>query len=353
MKNSPSVLICVLNWGYGHAARCTIIAQQLLAHCHKLYVASDGDALTFLKNHLENCTFIQLPEYKIKYSKTGRWLILKMIFTFLMMLPKFIQEWINIQKAIKKYGPDILISDTRPFCQTFKIPSVYITNQIEIRPFTLGAIHRLQMRLFDKIWIPSVEGDPIGGFTTQVFEFLKKKTTYIGYLPNYKDFTSEKNEIKYYIAAILSGPEPARTQMEQIVRQEFKSIDKKTALVRGIAGGSQICNVEGNMDVFDFLPLDGVAEIVSQSEIYLGRSGFSGISMLIGLNIKAIVIPTQGQPEQEANAESMRRNGIAVAYNQDIFDLKRALEGLRNVKTLQNVPNKRLNLSELLNTISH
>ncbi|MFN3952011.1 MAG: glycosyltransferase family protein [Thermaurantimonas sp.] len=348
METPPSVLICVLNWGYGHAARCTIIAKQLLQQGHRVYVASDGEALTFLKNHLENCIFIPLPEYRIKYSKSGKWLILKMIFTFFWMLPIFVREWIAIRKSVKKYTPDILISDTRPFCHTFKIPSIYITNQIEIRPFTLGVIHRLQMRLFDRIWIPSIEDDPIGGFTTRAFGHMKAKTTYIGYIPNYSDFTTEKKEKKYEIAAILSGPEPARTQMENLIRQELKKISQPTVLVRGIAGGSETPRVEGHVIIFDFLPLEGVADIVSQSKIYLGRSGFSGISMLVGLPVKAIVIPTQGQPEQEANAASMAQNGIAVAYRQEDFNLTHALEKIQSIKSLQHIKNHRCNFAELI-----
>ena len=352
--NTPlSALICVLNWGYGHAARCTIIAKQLLQEGHPVYIASDGEALIFLKNHLEDCTFISLPEYRIKYSKSGKWLVLKMIFTFLRMLPVFVTEWIAIQKSVKKYAPDILISDTRPFCHTFKIPSIYITNQIEIRPFTLGAIHRLQMRLFDRIWIPAIREDLIGGYTTKVFKNLKKKTDYIGYLPNFSDFTREKKEKKYFIAAILSGPEPARTQMEDLVRRELKKISKPSVLVRGIADGSQTPVVEGQIKIFDFLPLEGVADIVAQSRIYLGRSGFSGISMLVGLPIKAIVIPTEGQPEQKANAESMAQNRIAVVCNLKNFDLTTALEKIQNIESLQHIRNNRFNFSELINTYGH
>ena len=301
-----------------------------------------------MKKHLSNCIFIPLPQYKIKYSKSGKWLILKMIFTFFWMLPVFVKEWIAIQKSVKKYTPDILISDTRPFCHTFKILSIYITNQIEIRPFTLGFIHRLQMRFFDRIWIPSAEDDPIGGNTTKVFGHLKEKTSYIGYIPNFTDFTTEKEEKKYEIAAILSGPEPARTHMEKIVRKEMKKISQSSVLVRGIAGGNQTPREEGHLKIFDFLPLEVIADIVSQSKIYLGRSGFSGISMLVGLSIKAIVIPTQGQPEQEANAASMAQNGIAVACRQEDFNLTQALEKIQSIKSLQHIKNHRCNFVELL-----
>lgn len=351
MEYSPSILICVLNWGYGHSARCTIIAKHLLSQGHKIYLASDGDALIYLKEHLHDCTFISLPKYNIKYTKSGKWLILKMIGTFFWMIPKFCKEWLIIQKSVQKYRPDVLLSDTRPFCHTFKIPSIYLTNQMEIRPFTLGSIHRLQMRLFDRIWIPAIKQDLIGGYTTKVFKNLKKKTDYIGYLPNFSDFTSEKKEKKYFIAAILSGPEPARTQLENIVIQAFQQLDKPTVIVRGLAGASHTPNYHGNMVTFDFMPLDGVAEILSESEIYLGRSGFSGISMLIGLDIKAIVIPTKGQPEQEANAESMSRNRIAIAYDQGDFDLRRALEDIKGIQSMKNIKNLRLNFSEFLKDV--
>ncbi|GCD77260.1 glycosyl transferase [Thermaurantimonas aggregans] len=348
---NPSVLICVLNWGYGHAARCTIIARQLLSSGHKIYLASDGDALKFLQKHLPECTFIPLPEYKIRYSKSGKWLILKMIFTFLKMIPTFVKEWMVIQRAVERYKPDVLISDTRPYCHSSKVPTIYITNQVEIRPFTLGFIHRLQIKRFDQVWIPAIEGDPIGGFTTKVFGNLKKKTHYIGYIPNYQDFTIEKKVKKYYIAAILSGPEPARTKMESLVIQAFKKIDKPTVLVRGVAGGSSMPYYESHTLIFDFLPLEGVAEMLSESEIYVGRSGFSGISMMVGLDIKAIVVPTNGQPEQEANAHHMALNRLAIAQEEENFNLAKALQELKNIHALNFIKNKRLEISELLKTL--
>lgn len=348
---NPSVLMCVLNWGYGHAARCTIIARHLIDSGHKIYLASDGDALKFLQKHLPECTFIPLPEYNIRYSKSGKWLVLKMIFTFFKMIPTFVKEWFTIQRAIKRHKPDILISDTRPFCHSSNIPSIYITNQIEIRPFTLGFIHRLQIKMFDQVWIPAIEGDPIGGFTTKVFGNLKKKTHYIGYIPNYKDFTIEKKVKKYHIAAILSGPEPARTNMERLVMQEFKKIDKPTVLVRGVVGGSSIPYTESHTVVFDFLPMERVAEVLSESEIYVGRSGFSGISMMVGLDIKAVVVPTQGQPEQEANAQHMALNQLAVAKEEKNFNLAQALQEITNIQSLKSIKNSRANFSELLKTL--
>lgn len=343
--------MCVLNWGYGHAARCTIIAQHLLNSGHTIYLASDGDALRFLQKHLPGCTFIALPEYNIRYSKSGKWLILKMIFTFFRMIPTFVREWFTIQKAIRQYKPDILISDTRPFCHSSKVPAIYITNQIEIRPFTLGVVHRLQIRMFDQVWIPAVEGDPIGGFTTRVFGSLKSKTHYIGYIPNYQDFTNVKKDKKYFIAAILSGPEPARTNMEKLVLQEFKKIDKPTVLVRGVAEGNSTPYYDLHTEIYDFLPMKDVAEILSESEIYVGRSGFSGISMMVGLNIKAIVIPTQGQPEQEANAHHMAQNQLAVAQEEEGFNLAKALLQAQNIHSLSSIRNIRLNFSELLNSL--
>ncbi|MFN4300255.1 MAG: glycosyltransferase family protein [Thermaurantimonas sp.] len=349
---NPSVLMCVLNWGYGHAARCTIIAQHLVNSGHKIYIASDGVALRFLQKHLPECAIIPLPEYNIRYSKSGRWLILKMIVTFFRMIPTFVKEWFAIQRAINRYKPDVLISDTRPFCHSLKVPSIYITNQIEIRPFTLGFIHRLQIKKFNQVWIPAIEGDPIGGFTTKVFGNLKKKAHYIGYIPNYQDFTTKKKEKKYYIAAILSGPEPARTNMESLVLQEFKKIDKPTVLVRGVAGGSSKPYFESHTLIFDFLTLEKVAKVLSESEIYVGRSGFSGISMMVGLDIKAIVVPTQGQPEQEANAHHLALNRLAIAMDEKNFNLAKALCELENIYSLQNIKNTRIHFSELLKTLA-
>lgn len=348
---SNAVLYCILNWGFGHAARSSVIIKILLSSGFRVIVASDGAALKFVKQHHPNLRIVQLPEYNIRYSKRPKWLIFKMVITYFRSIPKFFTEWLIINKLILKEKPLLLVSDTRPFCHSFKIPSIYITNQIEIRPFIFGILHRYQMRIFSQIWVPSTESDPVGGYTTKALGAVSKKIRYIGYYPNYEDFDVRDFEKRYCVAAVISGPEPARTQLEKLLFSELQKLQKPCVLIRGLANGNQVPSYIKNIEVYDFLPLDKVAMILSQSSFFVGRSGFSGISIMIGLDIKLILLPTSGQPEQEENARSLQSRNLALVYDLENFSIQKALSEAEKISSLRNVKNSRPDLPLLIKTL--
>jgi uncharacterized protein (TIGR00661 family) len=350
-KSNSIVLYCILNWGFGHAARSSVIIKNLLTSGYQVVVASDGAALEFIKKHVPEINVLKLPDYNITYSKRPKWLIIRMIFTFIKLTPKFFVEWITIHNFIKQEKPVLLISDTRPFCHTFRIPSIYITNQIEIRPFFLGFIHRIQMRLFSQIWIPCTEEDLVGGYTTKAFGKISDKVKYIGYYPNYRDFDVSKTQKRYFVAAVISGPEPARSQLEKTLFTELQKLQKTCVLIRGLTDGSQQSYFVKNIEVYDFLPLEKVAEILSRSSYFVGRSGFSGISIMIGLDIKLILIPTSGQPEQEENARSLSNANLASVFDLENFSIEKALRNLENVLSLCTLDNRRPDIPLLIKNL--
>ncbi|MDW8274180.1 MAG: glycosyl transferase family 28, partial [Chitinophagales bacterium] len=134
-----TVLLCVLNWGLGHAARCVPIIEALIKNNAKVVVASDGEALHFLQKIFPDLTFEKLPPYDVSYSSDGIlwWAMAKQI----PGLIKTIQEEARItQLLIKKYRPSLIISDNRYGCRSKEIFSVFICHQLHIQmpsPFTM------------------------------------------------------------------------------------------------------------------------------------------------------------------------------------------------------------------------
>ncbi|MFM9625891.1 hypothetical protein ACKI14_49900, partial [Streptomyces turgidiscabies] len=78
-------LICVLNWGLGHASRVIPIIRLLLKHDQIVYLASDGDSLTFLRREFPDLEYCELPPYNPVYQKGNG----GMLGTLLFQLPKF------------------------------------------------------------------------------------------------------------------------------------------------------------------------------------------------------------------------------------------------------------------------
>ena len=66
------ILVAPLNWGIGHATRCIPIINALIDEGFEPVIASDGQALKLLKKEFKSLTFIDLPAYNVKYSKTRK-----------------------------------------------------------------------------------------------------------------------------------------------------------------------------------------------------------------------------------------------------------------------------------------
>lgn len=59
------VIVGVLNWGLGHAARCIPIIDWLQTLCKEVILASDGEAFDLLVKEFPNLQAFRLPSYRL------------------------------------------------------------------------------------------------------------------------------------------------------------------------------------------------------------------------------------------------------------------------------------------------
>ena len=69
---------------------------------------------------------------------------------------------------------------------------------------------------------------------------------YIGPLSRFNKIPQHK---KYDYAAILSGPEPQRTMLEEKLLSSFQSLDKKIILVRGVMAENSNSSKNRNLKI--------------------------------------------------------------------------------------------------------
>ena len=131
MNRKKRILVAPLDWGIGHATRCIPIINALQAHEFEVVIAADGRPLHLLKNEFPNLEFIRFSGYHIKYSS-----YLPMGLSMLLQTPKIL---INIRKEhkllaqiIDDYNIDGVISDNRFGLYNNKVPTVFITHQLQI-----------------------------------------------------------------------------------------------------------------------------------------------------------------------------------------------------------------------------
>ena len=309
MTNSKKIIVAPLNWGLGHASRCVPIIQSLLKENYTPIIASDGNALVFLQKEFPKLESIELPFYNITYSKNLKWSLFKKVPAILKTAKK---EKEVLEEYLKSNSDVIgLISDNRFGIYSRKIPSVYITHQINVFSgiFTglTSYFHQKIIKKFDECWIPDEIDSIFSGKLSKSKKNLNQK--YIGILSR---FQKNEQEIENDILILLSGPEPNRTSLENKLKEIFHDTNQKVCLVQGKIASAQKVDTYVNMKVVNFMLSEELEKTLNSSKIVICRSGYSSIMDLITLNKQGLLIPTKNQNEQEYLARYLK--------DKDLFD---------------------------------
>lgn len=334
--NSPTktILIAPLNWGLGHATRCIPIIKALQENNYTPIIASDGIALELLRKEFPYLQLLQLPSYQIEYAKNGKNFKWKLLQNCPKMIEAVLEEKRIIKKWIKKYNIDGIISDNRLGVFNQKVPSVFITHQLNvmtgITTWITSKLHQHIIKKYTECWVPDVEGTP--NLTGKLGHIKKAdfKTKYIGSLSR-----MHKKDIPkiYDLMVILSGPEPQRGFLEKKLKKEMLHYNGKVVFVKGIIEKDQKKEQIENVTYYNFMNSRQLEQTFNESEIVLCRSGYTSIMDLSILGKKAYFIPTPGQYEQEYLAEKLQNERLVPYAKQDDFRIENLIE-IKNYKGL-------------------
>ncbi len=330
LNKRTRILVAPLDWGLGHAARCIPIIRELLEHNTEVIIAADGRPYELLKKEFPALSIVRLPGFTIVYPEGNR--IASMIVS---QIPKIIiaivREHRALSNIIRDLKIDAVISDNRFGLFSKRIPCIYVTHQIGIMmPKRLQwasrivyNLNRILIRKYTACWIPDYEeNDNLSGWLSHFYP-LPKNATFIGPLTRFKKKLNVPKE--YDILAILSGPEPQRTVLENIIMEQLKMVQRKSLVVRGIPEKSQHIKLSEWVSVVSSLDSEALNRAILASEIIISRPGYSTIMDLDVLGKRAIFIPTPGQTEQEYLAAELKRSGKFYMHQQENFSLIDAL----------------------------
>jgi len=322
MKNSKTVLVAPLNWGLGHATRCIPIIRGLLAENFIPVIGSDGVALRLLQKEFPELETITLPDYQIEYAKKGKNFKFKMLKDSPKMLKAISEEKKIIKKLVKERDFCGIISDNRLGVYSKKVPSVFITHQLNVlsgsTTWFSSKIHQIIIKKFDECWVPDVDGKPnLSG----KLGHMKKHTLPLKYIGPLSRLQAVEMPIVYDLMVILSGPEPQRTMLEEKLFEEVKHFDGKVLFVRGKIEAKQEHFQFLNCEVYNFMQTDELEKAFNESAFVLSRSGYTTVMDLAKLNKKAFFIPTPGQFEQEYLAKRLQKHKLVPTASQDEFSI--------------------------------
>ena len=321
--NTKNILVAPLNWGLGHATRCVPLIRELIKYGYTPILASDGNALNLLKKEFPELTSLELPSYEIEYAKKAKnfkWKLLK-------NSPKTINAIIEERKLVKKWCKEFdlagIISDNRLGVYNKKTPSVIITHQLQVlsgkTTWISSKIHQRFIKKFNECWVPDFEKKPN---LTGKLGHLKNPSFSIKYLGPLSRLNIQKAEKKYDLMIILSGPEPQRTLLENLLLQKINLLDKKILFVKGIVNDKQVITEIEDITFYNFMTSTEIENAFNESDVILCRSGYTTITDLVKLNKKAFLIPTPGQTEQEYLARRLKKNGHFPYSKQEDFEVE-------------------------------
>lgn len=331
------ILVAPLNWGLGHATRCIPIIKELKDHGFEPVIASDGVALALLKKEFPEQICVELPSYDITYSKKGKHFKLKMIKDS----PKLVKA-IKAEKKITKtivneYDIKGIISDNRLGVYRKSIPNVFITHQLNVlsgmTTWISSKMHQKIIKKYDACWVPDTDLTHNLSGKLGHDNASKLPVKYIGPLSR---FEKKNNHIINDFLVLLSGPEPQRTLLEEILLKEMKKVKGQVLVVRGVMEDEQNVEREGNMIVYNFMTSELLEETINISDVVISRSGYTTIMDLAKLNKDAFFIPTPGQFEQEYLAKRLTKEKIVPSCRQHEFTIGK-LKDVREYKGLKSI----------------
>ena len=335
------ILVAPLNWGLGHATRCIPIIHALIAADFVPVIASDGAALALLRKEFPNLSSLELPSYNITYTKNGKLFKLKLLKDSPKLLKAIKAEKKAIASIIKHNAIAGIISDNRLGVRSKKVPSVFITHQLNVlsgnTTWLSTKMHQKVIKKFDVCWIPDAKG---ANNLSGKLGHLETFDTPIKYIGPLSRFTKTETAIKNDLLVLISGPEPQRTLLEKKLFSQLQRYSGKVVFVKGKMEQEQQMEIFKNLTVYNFMTSKLLEKTINESALILSRSGYTTIMDLAKLNKKAFFIPTPGQFEQEYLAQRLSDMSLIPFskqkhFNIDKLEQTKAFEGL---KTLQAEP---------------
>ena len=328
--NIHRVLIAPLDWGLGHGTRCIPIIRAFTDLQIEVVIAAEGTLAILLGAEFPEIRIIPICGYHIQYAKTPAGLFWKL----LLQVPKIIKtirrENIWLQQIIQEEKIDLVISDNRYGLYSDQVPCIFITHQLTIKipneliEKLLQKINYHYINRFTTCWVPDSEDERnIAGILSHPKKMPRIPVKYLGILTRMVKKTSLI--VNYHYCFLLSGPEPQRTLLEKQILKILPQLSGVIILIRGLPGNSSLLKVSQNIKVFNHLSSERLEAIISSSNLIICRSGYTTIMDLIGLQKKALLIPTPNQTEQEYLGEKLQLDERFFSSKQKDLNLLEAI----------------------------
>jgi UDP:flavonoid glycosyltransferase YjiC (YdhE family) len=319
-------LISPLNWGLGHSTRDIPLIKELLRNGHEVTVATSGNALVLLKKECPECNFILYKDYPTPYSST-RFFLPKFVASIPILLKAMLDERKRLTQILSKDKYDVIISDNRMGVYSDKVPSYFITHQLRfslpdyLKPFEVGTLYvnAFFHARYTGVIVPDVKpngsGNNLSGkLANSNIKLTNDKAYYAGILTS-----TEKKKVDQDLdfLIIVSGPEPQRTKLEEIILKQVRKLPGEKVVLLGSPQREAHQKLDEHTTVHSYVSTEEKVELMNRARFLISRSGYTTMMELAELDKKhGLFTPTPGQTEQEYLSRYYARQGWFLSRSQ-------------------------------------
>lgn len=330
------ILIAPLDWGLGHTTRCVPIIDRLLRSGHIPIFAGNDWQRNYIRLTFPGLETLDLPGYEVRYSSNKQQFLSAIGAQIPRIFRTIRQEHDWLLRLARGRSLDGIISDNRYGLHHPTIPSVFLTHQLQVMSGMRGLADRALLRLhirfiskFPECWVVDLPGgENLGGKLSHP-KRQPPNTQYIGLLSQLAG-TNTRPEEEQHLLILLSGPEPQRTILSDLLWQQLSSRREHTVFVEGTKRIPAKTNIPKQIEYHRELTREELLPLLQRASMVVCRSGYSSLMDLVALGKKAILIPTPGQTEQEYLGKYLHGQGVFFCSDQMGFQFEQALEEARH-----------------------
>lgn len=237
-----------------------------------------------------------------------------------------------------------------------KIPSFFLTHQLRFSlpeylwPFEMATLYLngfFHVK-YTGLIVPDVSpnGSNLSGkLSRSNLDLTNRRTYYAGILSS----TTKMNvaqDLEYLI--IISGPEPQRTKLEEIVLRQVQKLPGEKVVLLGSPQKNCRKALDPDTMVYSYVPTEEKVELMNRAQFLISRSGYTTMMELAELEKKhGLFTPTPGQTEQEYLSKYYAEKRWFFSRSQYKLRFPEDVEAAANCNGFPNMPKTEENVEKL------
>jgi len=329
-NRSLRILISPLDWGLGHTTRCVPLIAYMQQLGHVITFAGNEWQRAYITETFPGIDTIHIDGYEVHYPRQGWEFMLNLFRQIPRLLKTIKKEHAALMNITATRQFDAIISDNRYGLYHPTIPSVIMTHQLlaksgmgAIFDDILRRIHYRRLQWYSQCWVIDVPGKPNLSGTLGNPRVIPDNAKFLGLLSQ----ITPQQGTEQHLMILLSGPEPQRTILSEILWKQVQDHKGKVVFVEGSNNATKPQSIPTHISYYTRITKEQLEPLLVAASMVICRSGYSTVMDLVALGKKAIFIPTPGQTEQEYLGAHLHKEGVYYCAHQSHFNLQKALVG--------------------------